>query len=282
MNDFLKYNNLDEIKLQNLILDVFKDKTWARVFIDDSHHGFTHGNQVRLASFKLIKKLNPQEKEKLAIEWKEICENNFHEASLVSIGIAAIFHDCGRFNDNGEIIAEEQKHHNILSAKRAKIFCENIGLTNSISHVKEAVICHDFQSQKLTPHLNPPSTIIGKIIQSSDQMGWLHPASINRTLAYNKALGRPFMDPDFTLEERLTWQPGTVKDALTVMLHQLHGSTEIDRFGIEFARKKAENYKVELEKNILKIADEFNLENEVKKLIREFWKNLWVLTWNLR
>lgn len=274
MNNIIKYHNLNEIQLQNLILEIFHNEIWASIFIDDSHHGFIHGNQVRLASFKLIKKLNIQEQEQLINEWKEICQTNFYEASLVAIEISSIFHDCGRFNNDGKIIAEEQKHHNILSAKRAKLFCKNIGLTNSISHIEEAIICHDFQSQKITPHLTPPSTIIGKIIQSSDQMGWFHPDSIYRTLKYNKTLWVPFFENKFTLKERLSWQPWTTKDALTVMLHQLYGSTETDRFGIEFARKKVENYKIELEKNILKIANEFNLKNEVIFLIKEFRKNL--------
>jgi len=265
-------NRGDQFK--NLLKETFEENAWLKVFLEDNHHGYIHGDQVRVAGLKLVANLNSDEKEKLLQEGMGISKINSDKYATAAIEIAAIFHDCGRFNEAGEVISEEQNYHHILSAKRAAVFCREIGLGIIVPDVEEAILCHDFQSHELTPDLNSPQTIIGKIVQSADQMGWFHPDSVNRTLAYNKALGAPFYNSEVTLNERLSWKPGNKsRDALTVMLKQLFGPTNAERFGIEFARNKVEMYKIDLENNILKIADEYNLKTEVEILIEKF-KNI--------
>lgn len=260
-----------EKEFKKLLKEIFKDALWLKVFLNDNHHGFIHGNQVRVACLKLIQKLSPSEKAEFIKAGKKISPNNSSKYAVIAVEIAAIFHDCGRFNDSGEVIDKEQRFHHILSAKRAKIFCEKLGLIIIAPAVASAILSHDFQSRKLTPNLKSPKNIIGKIVQSSDQMGWFHPDSINRTLAFNKALGAPFYNSTVSIKERLKWTP-TIKagDALTVMLSQLFGPTGKDRFGVQFAQKKVEEYKVKLEKNIIKMAAKHNLSGEVKLVIQDF------------
>lgn len=261
----------DEKKVNNLIKDTFKKEKWLRVFLNDNHHGYLHGNQVRMSCLKLEENLNPREKEKLLKEGEKINKKDPHKYAVIAIEIAAIFHDCGRFNEEGMVVFEEQKNHYVLSANRAEKFCNYLGLNMLAKSVKEAIFCHDYQSKKITPHLNTPKTITGKIVQSADQMGWFHPESVYRTLAFNKALGLPFYDPNTTLEERLMWRTGNKNnDSVTVMLNQLFGPISNERFGIEYARKKVENYKIDLEKNIIKIAQKDKLKNEIKTLIKKF------------
>lgn len=260
-----------EKEFKKLLKASFKEAIWLKVFLNDKHHGFTHGNQVRLACLKLIKKLNPVEKKELIKAGKKISLHNSSKYAVVAVEISAIFHDCGRFNDKGEVIDKEQRFHHILSAKRAKIFCDNLGLSIIAPAVTSAILSHDFQSQKLTPTLKSPKDIIGKIVQASDQMGWFHPDSINRTLLFNKALGTPFYNPKVSIKDRLKWTPMTkAGDALTVMLSQLFGPTGKDRFGVEFAQKKVQEYKAKLEKNIIKMAAKNNLSAEVKLIIQDF------------
>lgn len=266
-----QYYHFNENEFKKLLKKTFKNDTWLKVFLADSHHGFIHGNQVRLAGLKLIENLSPNEKRKLLAEGKKICRLDSYKYAIVAMEIAAIFHDCGRFNNNGQVIAGEQKYHHILSAKRAKIFCNNNGLSILIPNVEQAILGHDFQSRRLTPDLNSPKNIIGKIVQSSDQLGWFHPDSIYRTLDFSKALGVPFYDPLVTIKERLAWVPmAKTGDAFTVMLSQLFGPMGKNRFGIEYARQKVEKYKKGLEQNILKIAQERGLKKEINLMIKQF------------
>ncbi len=256
-----------------LLKKSFNNAIWLQVFLTDSHHGFKHGNQVREAALKLIANLNTAEREQLAQEGKNIYLINSEKFATLAFELAAVFHDCGRFNEEGKVIAAEQNYHHILSAQRAAKFCEAQGLDILIPYVEEAILCHDFQSVELTPALKSPQSIIGKLVQSSDQMGWFHPDSVNRTLAFNKALGAPFYDPSVTLDKRLAWTPGVKsKDSLTVMLSQLFGPTGPQRFGIESARNKVETYKIDLENSIINMAAEHNFKNEVEKIIAAFKK----------
>jgi len=259
-----------EIEFKTLLTSSFEKEAWLNAFINDSHHGFIHGNQVRQASLKLMENLSPAEREELTREGNDISNTDSEKCAKLATEIAAIFHDSGRFNKQGEVIAEEQYAHHILSAERAELFCEKLELTALIPYVKEAILCHDFQSEESTPELKSPKSIIGKLVQSSDQLGWFHPDSINRTLNYNNAVGIPFYKESLTTKERMDWQPGTIsKDALTVMLRQLFGPTGPERFGINFAQEKVEKYKQELEEKILEIAKQYNLADEVKEAIRE-------------
>lgn len=280
MSKILEVYNYNDTQIKDLIQSNFQNEHWAEVFVNDSHHGFVHGNQVRLSCLKLIETLTDREKKEFQKEWKEISNKNPYESAIVASEIAAVFHDCGRFNGEWLVIADEQKYHHILSANRAKIFCEKMGLEALFPFVEEAILCHDFQSKELTPDLNNPKTIIGKLVQSSDQMWWFHPDSIYRTLEYNKALGKPLFDPTSDFQERINWKPWTsAKDAVTVMLKQLFGPTWLDRFWIEYARTKIESYKIWLEENILKLAEQNRIYIEIKELIVEFKSQL-ETTWN--
>lgn len=270
-SNILIFNKYNDNKLKEIIYSVFKDSLWVNPFLNDSHHGFNHWIQVKDWCLKLVERLNIEEKQKLLYEWKSISLLEPLIWAILSIKIASIFHDSWRFNDNWEIVAEEQKTHHILSFNRAKFFCVNSGIDGIIPYIEDAIINHDFQSEKLTPHLNSPKSIIWKIVQASDQMWWFHPDSIIRTINYNKSLWIPFYDLNINLEERLNWKPqGKSKDALTVILNQLFWPIWIDRFGIEAAREKIAKYKIELEAKIFEKAKENNLEKEVKVLIDEF------------
>lgn len=259
-----------EGEFKNILSKCFNNEDWLKAFLKDNHHGFVHGNQVRLSCLKLINNLTDTEKKELLKESEHIDRADSEKYAKLIVEIAAIFHDSGRFNERGGVVAEEQRFHHVLSANRAKIFCVSLGLDKLIPFVEDAILCHDFQSAELTPDLKPPKNISGKIVQASDQMGWFHPDSVNRTLDYNNAVGAPFYNQNTTFKERMAWSPKSIaKDAFTVMLCQLFGPTGTDRFGIEYARLKVETYKKDLENSILKMAKEYDLEEEVKQQINQ-------------
>jgi hypothetical protein len=268
-NPFLRFHELTEGEVQNTIEKVFSNSQWVAAFKTDTHHGIKHGDQVRQSCYKLVDNLTDTEQEILSREGTEISSQKPQEHALTAIGVAAIFHDCGRFDGEGKMSHEQQNIHQITSTERALIFCEKLGISKISDFVAGAIMSHDFQSERITPHLRPPKTIIGKIIQASDQMGWFHPDSVTRTIEYNKqVLGNPFFDSSVTLQERLAWTSGsTSKDALTVMLNQLFGPTTDQRFGIEYARKKVESYRFQLEKNIVGCANSREEAQQVQDII---------------
>lgn len=269
-------NMLDLIKtggdgFKDLIWETFPGEKWVEVFLADTHHGFTHGDQVRAAGRKLLENLTVSEEEALSKELSGASGGDELNWAVVIVSISSVFHDCGRFDDQGIFNIKEQKFHHVVSARRAKHFCDFLNMSPVFPLVEEAILCHDFQSREMTPYLDTPSTIVGKIVQSADQMGWFHPDSLSRTLDYNVVLGNPFFDEKLSLDDRLKWTPGeNSKDALTVMLKQLFGPTGIDRFGIEYARKKVHRYKEELERNILKVAGQYNQAAEARELSVRF------------
>jgi HD superfamily phosphodiesterase len=254
-------NQRSRINFPELLDKTFGDQKWYVAFLNDTHHGFAHGEQVRSACLNLLENLTEEERENL--------DENF-ESSVLAIEIAALLHDSGRINDNGLNLPEEQKLHHELSAKRAREFCIENNLLDIFPLVEDAIISHDFQSKEITPHLTPPKTMVGKIVQSADQVGWFHPDSVYRTLDFNKAMKVPFFNPNVDLESRINWRPGEVApDALTVMIGQLFGPTGENRFGIKAAREQIEIYKVGLKKNILKVAEENGVKEEVMGLIQK-------------
>lgn len=265
--------NSNDQQVKGLIKETFDHAPWAEVFVDDLHHGFTHGNQTRLYCLELIKNLTPAEREKFLQEGQEICGKDVHAATSATLAaeIAAIFHDCGRFNDEGKIIPSEQRRHNYRSAERAKPFCKRQGLPEYIPHVEEAILCHDFQNSKSTPYLNQPGTIIGKLVQAADQTGWFHPDAVHRTIEFSKEIGRVFYDPSIDMKERLDWTLGCKReDALTFLAHLLVGYAGPERFGIEAARLKLDEYRKELRKSILKAAWENQVGKEAEELLGHF------------
>ncbi len=251
----------------DLLKKCFSEDAWVLAYIENDHHGFEHGNKVREAVFKIFGKLTPEENRLLLAEGEKIDPNNPEIAVRVALTIAALFHDSGRLNERGEFIKTEQAEHHIIGAQKAKKFCEALGLDAVVPYVQDAVESHDFQSRALTPNMRQPQTMIGKIIQSVDQMGWFHPGSVQRTLNYNADL--PFFDPNISMAERLTWKPnGKTLDAMSVLLSQLFGPRGQDRFAIQAAQVKVAKYVEELRQAILQAAEERGVKAEVNALIQ--------------
>jgi HD superfamily phosphodiesterase len=260
--------------MKSAIKKCFSGERWVKLFLIDSHHGFKHANQVRLACLKIINNLDKKERKLFLKECKSINEKNSFECGVAVVEIASIFHDCGRFDSRGNIVLEEQKTHNRRGAKRAMEFCEKLGFIHAISYVEDAITSHDFQNYSLTPDGKPPKTLIGKIVQSSDQLGWFHPNSIHRTLKFAKVMQWPFYNSKASFEARLNWKPQTkALDGLTVMLAQLFGPSGPSRFGITYARKKVGSYKEELKRNILKLASKYKVRSQVANIISEYEKH---------
>jgi hypothetical protein len=38
----LKFFNLNEVEIKELIMSVFEDTPWTKAFFSDSHHGYIH------------------------------------------------------------------------------------------------------------------------------------------------------------------------------------------------------------------------------------------------
>ncbi len=272
MNLALDFYTLDEPAIADLLKNVFDDKKWLESFFRETHHGLEHGNQVKTACLKFIEKLNDSEKQELVLAGEKIDPLRAWESALTATAVAAVFHDSGRINNDGLILGPDQIRHHIVSAERAETFCSVHDLQHLTPFVSDAVLSHDFQNPNLTPHLHPPQTIIGKIVQSADQVGWFHPGSVYRTMNFCKSMGVPMYDPTLSLQERFDWVPANTEreDALTVVLNQLFGPTDEQRFGIECARQKIETYKVDMEQSILKAFGDIDCGNEAADLIEQF------------
>lgn len=271
INEIDFYNNEELIKSE--LGRHFGNKNWLNIFFEDKHHGFLHASQVREGVVSLSKKLTSEEMKKILEEGVNISVEKPFESAIAVAEIAAVFHDCGRFNNEGELKREEQKNHYIYSYDRAEILAKELGFEiNTINFLKDAIYCHDYQNKKITPHLDFPKTIIGKLVQSSDQLGWFHPGSVHRTMEYGKQFNRPFYDSNTSFEERINWKNEGVSgnDCLTVMLAQLYGPRDEKRFGIKAARDKIEKHRPLLKENILEIAREYNVEKDVKDLIAKY------------
>ncbi len=265
--------HLNKNQIAKLIRTSFHGEGWVPVFLNDTHHGLTHGNQVRMGSLKLINKLLPDEKRKLLTEGKIISQKNYFKNAVALVEIISTLHDCGRFNYNGVIIESEQIKHQNRSADRINKLFKTHAIKLCKKLINDATLSHDFQNRIQTPHLKPPKTIVGKIVQSSDQLGWFHPRSIYRTLDYTKLLGIPFYNPKTRLLQRLRWSQGKRSpDTLTVLMAQLFGTANKKRFGIEAARKKVRIYTKSLKSNIVELAKNHGAEKETKKIIEEVEK----------
>jgi HD superfamily phosphodiesterase len=268
------FHTFDEAFIRRAISEVFAEAKWVEAFLNEDHHGVKHGDQVRIGCNKLIGKFTDPEKEEFIEEGKAINKEHPFESAQAVTQLAAVFHDCGRFNDKGEVIGEEQKFHNVLSSKRAVQFCERIHEENAIPFIADATISHDYQNKKLTSHLDAPKTIIGKVVQASDQLGWFHPGSVHRTIEYSKAIGVEFLNKDLDIQKRIDWTPcvhdANDEDAITVLLHQLFGPTDAERFGIAAAQETIQKNKKLLKENILKESRARGCEKEVLELIELF------------
>lgn len=258
-----------EEQLQDVLRRCFSTSLWLEGFMESDHHGFEHGNKVREAAFKLLEELNNFENKDLVKEGVQIDPRCPKEGAKRALAIAALFHDCGRINAEGRFVKEEQGNHHLVGAERAVEFCSRLGLQREIPFVRDAVESHDFQSRAITPTMTPPKTIIGKIVQATDQMGWFHPGSLKRTLSYNADL--PFFDQEISLEERRNWKPnGITRDVMCVLMAQLFGPRGEERFGVQAAREKVALYVEKLEREILKAAEERNVREPVETLIRSW------------
>lgn len=256
-------------EIQRSIKKVFGSAPWVKTFLSSDHHGIAHGEQIRIQCLKLIEELTPSEKKQLIKEGKTINSEDPFTAAKIAVAIAAVFHDAGRYGNNGKM-AKNQMFHHCLSAKRVKKFCLKMGISEFLPLTLEAVLCHDYQSKKVTPYLQPPQSMIGKIVQAVDQIRWFHPDCVYRTLDFNNSIGIPFYDPQVTMEQRLNWQPGIHSDAVTVLMNQLFGPTGRDRFAITVLRHHLFENREKLETEILKVSRQFGLEETIKKIIVEY------------
>jgi hypothetical protein len=218
---------------------------------------------------ELIDHLTPLERKRLIREGRTINQEDPLTAVKIAIGVAAIFHDAGRYGNNGKM-AKNQMYHYLLSAKRAKRFCLKIGCSELLPLVTDAVIGHDYQSKKVTPYLQPPKSMVGKMVQGVDQIRWFHPDCVYRTIDFNNSIGVPFFDSKVTMKQRLDWQPGIHSDAVAVLMNQLFGPTGRDRFAIAALRQRLFENREKLEAEILKVSRKLNLESEVEKIIVEY------------
>jgi HD superfamily phosphodiesterase len=261
--------------IRKALFDCFSHQNWVEVFLDDTHHGYEHGYQVRINAIKIVYALSESERSQFEQEGKSISTDSPNESAMIVTEICAVMHDCGRFDDDGQLVAEKQHLHHIIGAKRAERLFSTYGIHSAIPYSSDAIISHDYQSAELTPQLTPPKTMIGKIVQSADQLGWFHPGSVQRTMDYGKAFGRKFYDPKLSLEDRMAWKsPAHSPDAVTVLLAQYFGHTGEERFAIAAARKKAEESLHELRINIIKLAEEQGCKEELRGLIAEYERRI--------
>lgn len=273
--------NVKELKgkselVQALMREFFAGSDWIAAFFESAHHGIEHAMDIRERALRFIEKLTDDERRALEQEGCVLDAEHSIDAATACVEIAALFHDCGRMNDQGEFRAEDQGQHHELGARRVRVFCQALGFSQAAEDmIANAVLTHDFQSGRLTPTLCPAQTMIGKIVASADQIGWFHPDSVHRTLKYNLDLGRPFLDQTVGIATRLAWQPNTRDiDAITVMLHQLYGPRGENRFGVQVAREIIADMREALRDNILTMAESFEVRDETQDLIEAFAKHI--------
>jgi len=256
--------------------DVLQSPLWLDAFAYDASHGVEHGlNTLHLAN-ELVDNLNPEEFARLKAESEKINSGGASVDAVVQIG--AFLHDCGRFADNGNgptgrgLFAKEvQRYHPEIGAARAVDFFARAGFFSAIPYIHDAVISHEFQNERLTPHYIPGRTFIGDIVRAADQLGWLLPESFDRTLRYNNDIGQPFYSPSASMEERLEWTSSKPSsDSLTVMLCQTFGPTDERRFGTEYSRILATEYQSRLKGRLLDFARERGLSKEVSGIVEEY------------
>ena len=273
MISLIKFYNCEESFIKEKIKNVFPNKKWIESFLSSSHHGFNHANKVRKRSLDIVQNLNKKEKNKLKKEGKTLSKNNYLKNAVSVIEIASIFHDCGRFNKNGNITKKNQEKHHTTGTKRAIEFLQKTNNKKANVFAKDAIMHHDFQSEKLTPKIGPPKTMIGKVLQASDQIGWFTPDSLKRTIEYNESLNNPFFDQSISFKERLNYSPNKkAPDTFTAILGQLMGPCNKERFQINYALKRAKYYRKKLKQNIINLANEKKLGKQAKSMIKEIEK----------
>ncbi|MBT7903085.1 hypothetical protein HN587_04410 [Candidatus Woesearchaeota archaeon] len=264
---------LHDSVLEQALKECFESVPWVGAFFQSEHHGFKHGIVVKDRSVDLIKNLSESEREEFVGDGLSINPAQPLIAATVATKLAALFHDSGRFNEFGLVVPSEQNNHQVISSIRAKQFATYFNLAEYDPLMTSAILSHDYQSPTLTPHLNPPSSLVGKIVQASDQMGWFHPNSVYRTLAYNQEIGVPFYVGDTSLQDRLKWIPsGSSPDVVTVLLFQLFSPKTSERFGIVAAQKKVLSYSAKLKENIVGLATDFGCGKKVLDLIKIYEK----------
>ncbi len=86
-------------------------------------------------------------------------------------------------------------------------------------------------------------------------------------------MGVKFYEPELEIDKRLNWIPDyKPSDIITVLMHQLFGSCDKERFGVKAAREKVESYKIELKERILEVSGTYGVRRETEELIGEFEK----------
>jgi len=253
---------------------VFHNTAWVGAFLADKGHGFHHGMDVVKICQELIDKLDVNEKELFIAEGREVCPENPFQGATVVVKISAVLHDCGYFDDNGNINPKKMGNHPNIGAVRALEFCNKLSFGENVEkYVHDAVLGRDFKGKEITPHYKQPTTMVGKIVQSADQSLWFHPDGLRRAIDYNQTVGNLIFDHNLSVEERFNWKTDVSSpDAFTVMLHMLFGPKSTDRFGIKAARDVVDGYTITLSSEINKVAEKHGFSEEAKKIMIEFSK----------
>jgi hypothetical protein len=273
LTDFYRDDEKELAFFVDTLRMVFDDARWVYEFLkrENDHHGLVHAEEVRLRGLKLIPGMEDHEKKDLLAEGRLIYKKNPIVGAVVAVEFGARFHDCGRFDDAGNSCGDNQLAHPFIGAERVKYFCEELGLTSLVDFVYGAVLSHDYQNPKLTPAFTPPTSMIGRIVQSADQLGWFHPDSLERTIGYGKDEGRPFFDKNLDLYDRMKWLPQTRgPDDMTVLLTQIYGYSGDSRFSISSARKKIAEYRDQLKSRVLDMAHMKGVLPQVEELMTKY------------
>ena len=270
--DLLEFYQAEEGFLREVIRDVFLNGVWVNAFLEEETHGYIHGDRVRNGSLKLLENLTDDERARLIREASNFDGQDPLRSASAVVEICSLLHDCGRFDDKGNQTEDSNKIHHITGAERAIHFCAALNLDQILPYVEDTILCHDFQSPDDTPSLDAPSYMIGRIVQASDQMGWMHPGSVDRTVKYSVVVDRPIFDPSVPLNDRIGWQPfvDDALDALTVLLKQLYGNTGPDRFGVEAAKIKVDGYRSQMRAGIQALADREGFRSELDELMQVY------------
>ncbi len=247
------YNTFSRADFENAIVLGLNNAGWLPGFFTDEVHGVEHGRDVVKTSRLLVENLTEEETARLVEEGKQFDPQDGYESSLGAIRIMAFLHDCGRFSETGELWPmEQQSDHPAIGAERTKDLCVHLGLTTLAPISFDGISNHEYQNPRITPQYQSAKTLIAKIATSADQLGWFRDDFIERTIAFNQSMGRPFFDPNASTEQRLAWISNTqAADALTVILSQVDYPINPERFGTAYSRDLAKQYQKPLKQRLV-------------------------------
>ena len=251
--ELTEYHNLASLPFENAIITGLKNPKWFSGFFTDQSHGIEHGREVARTARLLIDNLTTKEKKQLTSEGKNLDSRDGFESASGAIRILAFLHDCGRFSETGKLWpSNHQNYHPEIGAARAISFCINSDLLELIPIALDGISNHEYQNPIITPHYKPARTLIARVASSADQLGWFRQEFIERTIAFNLSMGKPFFNPDASTKERASWISNTqAPDALTVILSQVDYPINPERFGTSYSRSLARQYQKPLKQRLV-------------------------------